>query len=206
VRRVEVNVFREAEDAAERIRLYQDCAFRFLQQKQRFDLRCVGGSDSPPGRLSFLGVPEFGRDRFRELIGRVTERTLDRGQRTDYERIGEAQFAENYDRLMRDIDSSDSLWRVGISGGEIVGLVIPQLSGKSLGLINYVGVLPPFRGNGFGMELLREGVDLLIRRDLDRIVADIDIENFPLDQSLTALGFERKGEFACYVRDIAPFA
>ncbi len=93
--------------------------------------------------------------------------------------------------MLKDIDFNPDWWQVAYNDqSEFVGLVVPQKFDDDCGAINYIGVSPDKRGKGYINDLLLEGSQLIFDANIPKIIADIDVENFPLDKSLNALGFE----------------
>jgi len=76
----------------------------------------------------------------------------------------------------------------------LIGLIIPQRLSEKVGAINYIGVLPEYRGHGYGLALLLEGTKILTESGIKKIYADIDIANKPLSSALEKLGYVFKME------------
>jgi len=49
-----------------------------------------------------------------------------------------------------------------------IGLIIPQCFNEKEGVINYIGVLPEYRGNGYGLNLLSEGTRILTENGIKK--------------------------------------
>jgi mycothiol synthase len=90
----------------------------------------------------------------------------------------EAWWRERRDALAAGYDPD--LWLLAVAGGEIVGFSIckeiDEDGGRS-GYVSDLGVLPSHRGQGLGSTLLRLSFRALRRRDLERVVLDVDAEN-----------------------------
>jgi len=65
-----------------------------------------------------------------------------------------------------------------------------------VGAINYIGVVPEKRGQGFIEELLIEGTNILIDDNIKEVIADIDSNNFPLEKALFKLNYELDSDIA----------
>lgn len=76
--------------------------------------------------------------------------------------------------------------------GEFVGLVVSQKFSEDRGSINYIGVTPAQRGKGYVNDLLCEGSRLMIEDGIHNLIADIDIQNYPLEKALELLGYQYK--------------
>ena len=85
-------------------------------------------------------------------------------------------------RCSRDSD----WWKMLNYRGEAVGFVLPVTyddvvrGGRRLGTIFHIGVLPAFRGHGYGRILLREATRTLMDSGAYRIFCDTDIANAPM--------------------------
>jgi len=84
------------------------------------------------------------------------------------------------------------------SNNEVVGLVIPQMLYEDVGTINYIGVIPAKRGNNYVKDLLAQGIENLIERDITEIIADIDVKNHPMENALQEMGFKEKDKLINY--------
>ncbi len=78
------------------------------------------------------------------------------------------------------------------SKGEFAGLIVPQKFSKDRGAINYIGVTPAQREKGYVNDLLWEGSRLMIEDGIQNLVADIDVQNHPLEKALELLGYQYK--------------
>ena len=139
--------------------------------------------------LTFRSVMETGEDAFIGAVRDVTVGTLDKLMADEAARLGGDRAAREYVETLKEIDFDPDWWRLGYSDGRLVGLILPQKLGDAIGGINYVGVLPQFRGNGYGATLLAEGVRILHENGIRKIYADIDVHNFPLASALELVGF-----------------
>ena len=110
----------------------------------------------------------------------------------DAERLGGDMAAREYVNSVKKIDCNEDWWRLGYCGSELIGLILPQMLSDSIGGINYVGVLPQCRGCGYGAILIAEGTRLLHENGAKKIIADIDVNNFPMHSALERVGFSFK--------------
>lgn len=61
---------------------------------------------------------------------------------------------------------------------------------EGIGGINYIGVIPEKRGQGYINHLVIEGVKTLKDNNIKKVIADIDVKNYPLDKVLQKQGFK----------------
>jgi ribosomal protein S18 acetylase RimI-like enzyme len=96
-------------------------------------------------------------------------------------------------QVSREID----WWRLLCYRGEPVGFVLPVTfdvmvrAGLPEGTIFHTGVIPDFRGRGFGRLLLREAVRILMDRGVRRIFCDTDETNAPMIHLFESEGWGR---------------
>lgn len=162
--------------------------FEMVQEKLRFE----APPSSPPAsiRLTFHSRNEVGEDAFRDAIRRVTSGTLDRKDMAAVSRIGpEAAAAESFD-MLRSIDDDGGRWKLAFdSENRLVGLIVAHHLRKDLGAINYIGVVPEFRGRGYVNDLLAEGMRMLAPLGLGKVVADTDALNVPMVDAFKRAGY-----------------
>ena len=114
------------------------------------------------------------------------------------------------DRAARDLlamcpqyfDRPPGWWQCAVSlAGDRVGLVLPVLfkdptrsrDGRPQGTIFYVGVLPEYRGRGFGYALLEYATRVFIEANCWRIFCDTSSKNEPMIRAFRRAGYlERK--------------
>ena len=107
----------------------------------------------------------------------------------DAARLGGDRAALEYVGSMKELDFNADWWRLGYCGGELAGLVLPQKLGDTIGAINYIGVLPGFRGHSCGSMLIAEGTRILHENGMREIIADIDTMNYPMAAALERVGY-----------------
>jgi ribosomal protein S18 acetylase RimI-like enzyme len=88
-------------------------------------------------------------------------------------------------------------WRLVCYRGEPVGFVLPVTFDTTTepdrleGTIFHTGVIPDYRGQGFGRILLRESVRVLTRGGVQRILCDTDEANAPMIHLFESEGWGR---------------
>ncbi|WP_026891199.1 GNAT family N-acetyltransferase [Lacrimispora aerotolerans] len=170
--------------------LFRELGFCIMQEKESFEanqIRCVETSN----RLHYKTLQEVGEKMFIGAIEIVTEGTLDREDLTSVISHGSQQAAILYFELLKEIDFNETWWRMAYDKeGEFVGLVVPQKLSVHRGAINYIGVTPVQRGRGYVNDLLWEGSRLMIEEGIENLIADIDVQNYPLKKALELLGYQ----------------
>ncbi|GHU42424.1 hypothetical protein FACS1894111_06340 [Clostridia bacterium] len=174
--------------------LFLRAGFLLVQEKKRYSYENTVSKQEALHKykdlLSFRSVTEIGEDAFTNLVGTVTKGTLDSGLAQDFAENGQKMCAFTYVELCKLIDFNPDWWKVAYAKEKPVGLILPQNAGEDIGLINYVGVVPDMRGNGYVNALLAEGTRILCENGISKIFADIDVLNFPLEQALETVAYQ----------------
>jgi RimJ/RimL family protein N-acetyltransferase len=179
--------------------------FQLSQEKECYVLTELGGAHDP-GPLAFRSLDEVGEERFVEAIQQVTVNTLDREDQNEVDAQGAEGAAREYFDLLASIDDDPDRWIVAYdSKGHLVGLVVAQRLSEETGGINYIGVTPEFRGKNYSRDLLVKAARLFASDEsVVRVVAEIDVENFPLAKTLLSLGYRPSKTMWVYHKDVEP--
>jgi RimJ/RimL family protein N-acetyltransferase len=169
--------------------LYEQIGMEQSQSKKRFYITKKLYDAESENRLKYKSLDQTGENTFVETIKEVTKETLDQDDKTDVAKFGAGEAARNYFNLLKDLDFSIEDWFLAYHKNKIIGLIIPQELGRNFGAINYIGVIPAERGKGYVIDLLNKGVKNLFNRNLNRVVADIDVLNYPMGKALQEVGF-----------------
>ena len=171
--------------------------FNVTQEKKNFNFKTCDDipqqaeafqSTSP---LYFKRLADVGIDKFIDAIEKVTEGTLDDDLLFNLNEFGPKKAALDYFNVIKGIDYTENWWTVAYdSKDELVGLVVPQKFNSYMGAINYIGVVPKKRGHHFVDQLLFEGTRILKDASVEEIIADIDVKNLPMEDSLLRLGYK----------------
>lgn len=157
----------------------------------------------PPPADSSLHFEPASDDWLRPAIARVMETSADESDKYGVSHIGaDAAAQELYDLLPKYFDRPASWWRHARDGnGNLVGFVLPVLfkeerfwkDGLPEGTILYMGVLPEFRGRGYGLELVHEATRLFISAGCWRVFCDTGTDNSAMVAVFRRAGYmERK--------------
>ena len=85
--------------------------------------------------------------------------------------------------------------------GDLVGLIMPARNPTSP-VIDYIGVVPERRGEGYVDDLLARGTATLLSAGAERIRADTDTANAPMADAFRRAGyaeFARRREYEAYL-------
>ena len=178
------------EERAELLRL---AGFAPKRETVRFEWR--GGTvPEASGRLEFRALEDVGEEAFVDAVTRVTEGTLDRDMSEEREKQGPWEAAREFFGEEQAMDYEPGWWELAYDkpGGDLVGLIMPARNPTSP-VIDYIGVVPERRGEGYVDDLLARGATTLLEAGAEQIRADTDTANAPI-----AAAFRRAGyaEFA----------
>jgi len=182
------NLYDDTEQYGEILSIFLRAGFRIVQTKKSYTYEC----SEPPqadGTLNYRSVTEVGEEAFVSVVRDVTVGTLDKLMAVEAKRVGGDRAAREYVDSLKELDYNPDWWRLGYCGDKLIGLVLPQKFDDVNGGINYIGVLPEFRGNGYGEKLLAEGTRILLENGVRKIFADIDATNHPLASALEQTGY-----------------
>ena len=184
----------------EMISLFEQLGFELIQDKHRYVLADLNREYEHGNRLVFRTLGQVGEGEFTTAIERVTVDTLDRVDSKDVEILGSETSAREYFNILKSIDHNPDHWLLAYDeSDELVGLVVAQNLSEAAGCINYIGVIPEHRGNGYSRDLLIEASELLRGvGSVEEIIADIDTENRPLEAALASLGYTRSKSMWVY--------
>jgi GNAT superfamily N-acetyltransferase len=150
----------------------------------------------PEFRLSFEPASD---EELRPTIGAVMATSMDESDRFNVPRIGvDAAVQEVYDLLPQYFERQSDWWRVGKDGqGQTVGFVLPVTfreerfwrEGRPQGTIFYMGVLPEFRGKGYGLALVHEATRVFLAAGCWRVFCDTGTTNAPMVQAFRHAGY-----------------
>jgi ribosomal protein S18 acetylase RimI-like enzyme len=192
-------------DYDKRCDFIQELGMKFYQEKTAFILNTFNKALLPPFSLSFVTAGGIGIEALADLTAQTLESPLDREDRENIARNGLASVAKQMVEDKNDsVNGSASWWQIGMHGSVAVGLVFPvkfdgcEKDGLIEGSIKYYGVLPKFRGRGFGKELLHRGCELLNDIGMWRIFNDVDSENTPSIKAFRSNGHREVDKIAKY--------
>lgn len=179
-------------------KLLQHCGFVSTQEKNSFLLE-VSIEEQSSSDITFRNLTEVGEEDFIKAIELVSVNTLDTDDQLSIEKLGSEGAALDYYNTLKSIDLQADWWQLAYDNqGNLIGLVVPQKLDETCGAINYIGVVPGKRGNGYVKELLIKGTSILNEHGLDKVVADIDDKNYPLKKTLEKLGYKLDSKMINY--------
>ena len=140
-----------------------------------------------------------GDDWLHRAIGTVMSSSLDASDRYTVPAIGEmAAVQELFDLVPDYFERPSTWWRMAVDGANrAVGFVLPATfkaperwkDGKPQGTIVYMGVLPEFRGRGYGLELVHEATRVFTQANCWRIFCDTGSDNWPMVKAFRQAGY-----------------
>jgi ribosomal protein S18 acetylase RimI-like enzyme len=121
---------------------------------------------------------------------------------SDIARVTSLGVAEAARTVLASVPGWGCTWRTGWwkllnYRSEPVGFVLPVTyddtfrGGRPLGTIFHIGVVPAFRGYGFGRLLLRDATRTLMSNGAYRIFCDTDVTNAPMIHLFESEGWRR---------------
>jgi RimJ/RimL family protein N-acetyltransferase len=174
-----------------------------LQEKIEFGLQpenCKAGRN----RLTYQNLCEVGKDAVIDALAQVTVDTLDRDDSFSLKRSGSKDTAQREFGILHDIDPTPERMQLAYGSDRgLVGLVAPQMLSEETGAINYTGVVPARRGQGYVDDLLRRGIAVLSQAKARLVVADVDTLNTSMTAALLRAGFNKRSRMWIYRKEIS---
>lgn len=178
-------------DGYEAMFLHQN--FTLSQKKLTFET-LKSRETEPNPTLTFKTLEQVGEDLFIEAIEHVTKDTLDQDDLEQIALVGSKHAATSLFNLLKEIDDNPSWWQLCFSAdNRLVGLVVPQRFSETRGAINYIGVTPEHRGQGYSSNLIEHATQRLFNEGVQQVVADFDVHNTPLKNAFLTQGYSMKG-------------
>lgn len=178
--------------AADKAALARALGWPLVQEKIRFE-RAPGPVPAPAG-YTWRSCADVGEPAFTAAVARVMADTRDRGLAADVAEKGDAAALAEVATL-KHLDPRTDRWELAYDAdGQLVGLIVPQVIDRDMGVLNLVGVLPEVRGRGVAHALVARGTATLAAAGLPlaRIVADVDAENPAMARALLRAGYAEK--------------
>jgi len=135
-------------------------------------------------------------------VGEVMSHSLDESDQYAITNVGRPRAtAELLALVPQYFIRPDGWWSAAIdSAGHRVGFVLPVLfqeqarykDGRPQGTILHMGVLPAYRGKGYGVALLMEATRILIQANCWRIFCDTATRNLPMVHAFRAAGYRER--------------
>jgi RimJ/RimL family protein N-acetyltransferase len=189
---VESAIDSDVSHVSRRRRFYRAVGFPLIQQKWEYIWRRGNPLPRAGRRLVYRDLNSVGTDAFIEAIERVTEGTLDREDRLARKEDTPAGAARSYFGILKDIDYTPNRWFLAFDKkGALVGLIAPQMLNDTVGAVNYIGVVPRERGNGYVNDLIVRGTAILNDCGAQQVIASIDFKNTPMIAAAVRAGFKR---------------
>jgi len=135
-------------------------------------------------------------------VADVMSHSLDESDRFAVARHGAEHAVTHLMAMLPDyFERPEGWWHAGIDAeGNKVGFVLPVLfkdasqwkGRRPQGTIFYMGVLPPFRGHGYGLALVHHATRLFIEAGCWRILCDTGSDNLPMVSTFRRAGYHER--------------
>ena len=189
----------------ERAELLGLTGFALKRETVRFEWR-GGAASAASGRLEFRALEDVGEETFVDAVARVTEGTLDRDMSEEREKQGPREAAREFFGEEQAMEYEAGWWELAYDkpGRDLVGLIMPARNPTSP-VIDYIGVVPERRGEGYVDDLLARGAATLLEAGAEQIRADTDTANVPMAAAFRRAGyaeFAKRCEYEANLADL----
>ena len=175
----------------QRATLLHQVGFQDRRRTLRFEWQREAGLSVVPERLLFRPLSEVGETAFITAIEQVSQGTFDQRIQQDREQQGEARQAQSFFEAMQHMDYDPAWWHLTYTQErELAGLIVPAHT-PTVAVIDYIGVVPRFRGHGYVDDLLAHGTASLFHAGFTTIRADTDVSNVPMANAFRRAGYQQ---------------
>ena len=151
---------------------------------------------APQGGLTWRRYGEFDDKQLIRVIAATYEGSLDCPDLCGVRAMEEVIAAHKNSGIFR-----PESWWIAENGGEAVGcILVNDVATGAKADVVYVGVAPPWRGRGFGREMIEHASAATAERGLHAIALAADARNAPATRIYEAAGFHETARRVAYVR------
>lgn len=136
--------------------------------------KAIGSNDETLLADLFIQVVKDNKDS--TILKEIKEKGLENGSR-------------DFLLELKQVDFKSELWIIAYFENKPIGFVIVQRLTESDAGIGYIGVVPEYRGKHFSKDLLYRAINLAYQYKIKKLIADIDVENYPMRNNLLNCGF-----------------
>jgi ribosomal protein S18 acetylase RimI-like enzyme len=191
------------QNVEERQTLFREIHLPLIQEKWQFFWDREHEIPSRTERVWYRPLDDVGEEFFMDVIRQVMQGSLDRDDQALVEMHGPEEAARGFFNILRELDYRPEWWRLAYDPDDtVVGLIVPQRFSEDEGVINYIGVVPEQRGQGYVNDLLAEGTLSLHENGVKEVIADVDDVNSPMANALVRAGYEKRRTIYCYKAEI----
>lgn len=140
-------------------------------------------------KLSFKSMESNDEALLVDLFIKVVKDNKDSTILKEIKEKGIYEGSRDFFMELKQIDFQRKLWVIAYLENDPIGFVIIQRLTESDVGIGYIGVVPEYRGNHFTRDLLFESMSLAYQYKIKKLIADIDVENYPMRTNLLSCGF-----------------
>lgn len=140
-------------------------------------------------KLSFKSMESNDEALLVDLFIKVVKDNKDSTILKEIKEKGIYEGSRDFFMELKQIDFQRKLWVIAYLENDPIGFVIIQRLTESDAGIGYIGVVPEYRGNHFTQDLLFESINLAYQYKIKKLIADIDVENYPMRTNLLSCGF-----------------
>lgn len=140
-------------------------------------------------KLSFKSMESNDEALLVDLFIKVVKDNKDSTILKEIKEKGIYEGSRDFFMELKQIDFQRKLWVIAYLENDPIGFIIIQRLTESDAGIGYIGVVPEYRGNHFTRDLLFESMSLAYQYKIKKLIADIDVENYPMRTNLLSCGF-----------------
>jgi ribosomal protein S18 acetylase RimI-like enzyme len=170
-------------------RLLEEEGFQVRERKLYVERELDGFQSEGADPFTYLSLAEAGESAFVNILAGLEP--AEPG--TASQALARTGFQELLDLAGSALDRTG--WFLVLRHGEPVGLVLPQLfpDSPAEGTLYWIGLLPGWRGRGWGRVLHARGLELLLGRGARRYIGSTPLDNLPMRRIFQLNGCRERG-------------
>jgi len=169
---------------------FRSCGWEPQQAMRHYETEVRPGlGDGIGGELRLEQVARADDRHLVRVYPQVFAESLDEAHREARQRLGfEAAWRNELDRLLAD-DPVECIRLAFDAAGHCVGMVSGRVMGGGVAYVLFVGVAQPFRGRGYGRQLLAAMTRELVQQGATKLIGDTDYSNAPMAKAFADVGW-----------------
>lgn len=140
-------------------------------------------------KLSFKSMDSKDENLLTHLFIQTAKDNKDSTVLKEIKEKGLKKASSDFISELKQLDFKRELWVIAYLKNEPIGFVIVQRLMEGIAGVGYIGVMPEYRGNNFSQDLLSKAINLSYEYKIKKLIADIDVENYPMRNNLINSGF-----------------
>lgn len=169
----------------------ESLGFSLMRDGLRWEWLSTASPVQVPNRLSYRTLAEVGEEAYIDAIRRVSTDSRDSWISSMVAEKGAEEAAREMFADSSTLIYKPEWWLLAYTPtGDLVGLVM-MCRNNYFPIVDYIGVVPEQRGNGYANDLLAKGTSIMQAQGAERIRGDTDRENPAMSKAFERAGYDQ---------------